>query len=310
MKTLLHAAALLAGAPALALLSGSAAAQLSVDHQVGIPGFSPAAYRGADGFGGGAMGGAKLWRASQSPGGEAALYEKRQEASVTSNVNKELDRSVVLLRDFNRDADELIGKRVQMAALGGGGAVPGAPGTTGGGGAGAGGGVAPRTGAGPGTTTAPPAPSAATPTPEIPATIPGGTPLGPAPAEGGGFTPYAPGAAPVETGPLQPPQNHNDLKRAQYDAMFKGTPIEGLYDQVVEAAGRHNVPPSLVAAVFAHESAKCTSDAMVEGNNPGGYSPGGGGPKYFKTLYIYIYINQRLLFAPQRFPPRKHLRDM
>jgi hypothetical protein len=89
MKTLLHAAALLAGAPALALLSGSAAAQLSVDHQVGFPGFNPAAYRGADGFGGGAMGGAKLWRASQSPGGEAALYEKRQEASVTSNVNKE-----------------------------------------------------------------------------------------------------------------------------------------------------------------------------------------------------------------------------
>jgi hypothetical protein len=46
MKTLLHAAALLAGAPALALLSGSAAAQLSVDHQVADP-YGVVAARGA-----------------------------------------------------------------------------------------------------------------------------------------------------------------------------------------------------------------------------------------------------------------------
>jgi hypothetical protein len=103
MKTLLHTAALLAGAAALALLSGSAAAQLSVDHQVGIPGFSPASY------GGSGMGGARLMRAGYTPGDE---YGARREADLTGGVNRELDRSIVLLRDFNRYLDQAIGRTV------------------------------------------------------------------------------------------------------------------------------------------------------------------------------------------------------
>ena len=71
-------------------------------------------------------------------------------------------------------------------------------------------------------------------------------------------------------------QASGDLSKDAYDKMFKGTPLEGSYDKVVEAAKANNVPPSLMAAVMAHETGKGTSAMLRDKNNPAGLMGGPG----------------------------------
>jgi hypothetical protein len=61
-----------------------------------------------------------------------------------------------------------------------------------------------------------------------------------------------------------------DLSKPAYDQMFKGTPLEGKYDNVVAAAKANNVPPSLMAGIMAHETGKGTSAMLRDKNNPAG----------------------------------------
>lgn len=61
-----------------------------------------------------------------------------------------------------------------------------------------------------------------------------------------------------------------DLSKEAYDKMFKGTPLEGKYDKVVETAKANNVPPSLMAGIMAHETGKGTSAMLRDKNNPAG----------------------------------------
>jgi hypothetical protein len=61
-----------------------------------------------------------------------------------------------------------------------------------------------------------------------------------------------------------------DLNQTAYDRTFKGTPLEGKNYQIAEAAAKHGVSPSLIAAVMAHETGSGTSSMLRNRNNPGG----------------------------------------
>jgi hypothetical protein len=65
-------------------------------------------------------------------------------------------------------------------------------------------------------------------------------------------------------------QGGSDLDRSAFDKMFKGTPMEGKYDKVVESAKANNIPPSLMAGVIAHETGMGTSAMLRDRNNPAG----------------------------------------
>jgi hypothetical protein len=75
-------------------------------------------------------------------------------------------------------------------------------------------------------------------------------------------------------------QGGSDLSRSAYDDMFKGTPLAGKYDKVVESAKANNVPPSLMAAIMAHETGKGTSNMLKTKNNPAGLMKGSTGRTY------------------------------
>jgi hypothetical protein len=65
-------------------------------------------------------------------------------------------------------------------------------------------------------------------------------------------------------------QGGSDLDRGAFDKMFSGTPMQGKYDKVVEAAKTNNVPPSVMAGIIAHETGKGTSAMLRNRNNPAG----------------------------------------
>jgi uncharacterized protein (TIGR02594 family) len=89
---------------------------------------------------------------------------------------------------------------------------------------------------------------------------PHGSDVGPGTGKGAGDTPAGqPGGG-----------GGGDLDRGAYDKMFKGTPLEGQYDKVVEAAQANGVPPSTMAAIIAHETGQGTSKMLRERNNPAG----------------------------------------
>jgi general stress protein YciG len=98
---------------------------------------------------------------------------------------------------------------------------------------------------------------------------------------GPGVPPVPPGISqtPGLTGPLGSPgvpsqitgaPASGDLDRGAYDKMFAGTPLAGQYDTLVRAAQANNVPPSLMAAIMAHETGRGTSAMLREKNNPAG----------------------------------------
>jgi len=60
------------------------------------------------------------------------------------------------------------------------------------------------------------------------------------------------------------------LSRERFDAMFKGSPLEGQYATVLSEAAKNNVPPSLFAAIMAFESGRGTSKATRQFFNPAG----------------------------------------
>jgi Mannosyl-glycoprotein endo-beta-N-acetylglucosaminidase len=60
------------------------------------------------------------------------------------------------------------------------------------------------------------------------------------------------------------------LNAAAYDRMFQGTPLAGQSGRIAQAAAANNIPPSLVAAVMAHESGQGTSRMARQRNNPAG----------------------------------------
>jgi TP901 family phage tail tape measure protein len=130
----------------------------------------------------------------------------------------------------------------------------------------------------PGTTTT--APPSTTPPPSVDDTAsypvyPGGGRVpGAAPLEGSGGV-----VRPVLPGGGQLPQNHNDLNRAAYARMFKGSPLANYYDSVVAAAAAQGVPPSLYASIIAHETGGGTSRTLIEGFNPAGVKALPGQPK-------------------------------
>jgi TP901 family phage tail tape measure protein len=224
-----------------------------------------------------------------NPGFEGAAgtseYEKSREGELTKGVNKELDRSVVLLRDFNRWMDDLVGAKakggVQTAAL-----------TTG---------VNTTTDAPASPTTKAPAviqnpPSTAT-TPPAPPAPPATPPAGPAPAQttdtptvnpprpyvtpprggtGGKVDTGGQGSATPNPGSTVSPDPAitNDLSRAAYDARFKGSKLEGHYDTVVNHAIANGVPPSLMASIMAFETGGGQNRAIKEHNNPAGLMNG------------------------------------
>jgi len=62
--------------------------------------------------------------------------------------------------------------------------------------------------------------------------------------------------------------------------MFKGTPMQGKYDKVVETAKANNVPPSLMAGIIAHETGRGTSQMLSERNTPAGLMGKRGGLRF------------------------------
>jgi hypothetical protein len=57
------------------------------------------------------------------------------------------------------------------------------------------------------------------------------------------------------------------MNKGAYEKIFAGTPMAGMYDQVVDAAKTNNIDPALLAGIMAHESGK---GSALSGNNPGG----------------------------------------
>ncbi|SHH06642.1 phage tail tape measure protein [Bradyrhizobium erythrophlei] len=57
------------------------------------------------------------------------------------------------------------------------------------------------------------------------------------------------------------------LSKSAYERVFAGTPLAGMYDNVVAAAKANGVDPALLASVMAHETGK---GSVLTGNNPGG----------------------------------------
>lgn len=74
----------------------------------------------------------------------------------------------------------------------------------------------------------------------------------------------------IDTQADKPAGASSELNRAAYDQMFKGTPMEGRADKVIETAAKHNIPPSLMAGIIAHESGRGTSNMIRNRNNPAG----------------------------------------
>src|SRR5262245_12156347 len=64
--------------------------------------------------------------------------------------------------------------------------------------------------------------------------------------------------------------SNSDLDRQAYNQIFAGTKMAGQFDNLVAAAQQNGVPPSLMAAIIAHESAKGTSRMINQKNNPAG----------------------------------------
>jgi len=60
------------------------------------------------------------------------------------------------------------------------------------------------------------------------------------------------------------------MDKGAYDKMFAGTPLEGQYDKVVEAAKANNISPSMMAAVMAHETGGGKSKMLRDRLNPAG----------------------------------------
>jgi hypothetical protein len=103
----------------------------------------------------------------------------------------------------------------------------------------------------------------------------GGAPSGGGGGGGGGGDTYSP----VERTPRSERQSPytgttggagGELSRSAYDSMFKGTPLADQYDKVVAEAKKNNVPPSVMAAIMAHETGKGTSNMLKTKNNPAG----------------------------------------
>lgn len=59
----------------------------------------------------------------------------------------------------------------------------------------------------------------------------------------------------------------SSLDKAAFDRKFSDTALAGKYDQIVAAANAEGVPPSLLAAVIAHETG---NGKVLTANNPGG----------------------------------------
>jgi hypothetical protein len=83
---------------------------------------------------------------------------------------------------------------------------------------------------------------------------------------GGGGAPGAAGGG----GGIGGSGGSGDLDRGKYDAMFKGTPLEGQYDTVVKEAAKNNVPASVMAGIISFETGKGTSKMVRERLNPAG----------------------------------------
>ena len=99
---------------------------------------------------------------------------------------------------------------------------------------------------------------------------------------GGSTRTSAGGARPAETSgeTVTAAQGGSDLDKDAYDKMFKGTPLEGKYDKVVETAKANNVPPSLMAGIMAHETGRGTSAMLQNKNNPAGIMDGSTGRSF------------------------------
>ena len=78
--------------------------------------------------------------------------------------------------------------------------------------------------------------------------------------------------APAPAGPAAPPSagGGGDLSKSAYDQMFKGTPLEGQYDNVVKAAKENGVPASLMAGIISHETGGGKSPMVKNKLNPAG----------------------------------------
>jgi hypothetical protein len=163
---------------------------------------------------------------------------------------------------------------VQTSGRGGGGIVPAAYNPNGGAGAGAGTGAG---GAGTG-----PFKSGAGFSVIRQGSYGGGTPNGSSVGPGTGPGAHGNANPPAQTGSeaVTTAQGGSDLDRGAYDKMFKGTPLEGKYDKVVETAKANNVPPSLMAAIMAHETGRGTSKMLRDKNNPAGMMNGNVGRSY------------------------------
>lgn len=77
----------------------------------------------------------------------------------------------------------------------------------------------------------------------------------------------------------------NDQAAQVFDQRFKGTPLEGKWDVVSDAAKQHGIPPHLAASVMALESG---NGKHISGNNPGGLmdpkTPNMTGKQSFKSV--------------------------
>ena len=60
------------------------------------------------------------------------------------------------------------------------------------------------------------------------------------------------------------------LDKQSFDRTFKGTPLEGQYDKVVQEANKNGIPPALLAGVMAHETNAGKSNMLATRNNPAG----------------------------------------